>query len=416
MKIDQTFDVLIVGSGVAGASLAAFLQNQTNSLRIALLDPKVLHAQRIPAVSAKPDWFNKSYRVSALNQTIFDQLRSQTGLAHSSADPAQIAAPMSGMIVKAPECGGGFTIKPEDYGRQSLAQVVGNEALAALLRQFLQEKVTFISGSFENALINRQGFLVTTDQENIQCKYLIAADGAQSSVRRRFMLPGVTVGTPASAIGGQLIIPGVKDVTLARQWFLADGSVLGFLPLQGTCDEAPIFSMVWSKPSGAGEVRLPLDKSVIENDLRLALQFTADYQEFGQLKLISQPQAWPLKRFYVDTKNMAFDYPGLFLIGDAAHVIHPLAGQGLNLGLADAISLSHLLSRVSSGQASLRPASDLYFNRRRREVLQMLHLCEGFRSCFEKDIWLARFLTAYAFNTFDNKSFIKKSVTSFMSF
>lgn len=123
-----------------------------------------------------------------------------------------------------------------------------------------------------------------------------------------------------------------KHLGLARQWFGAP-DVLALLPFDAPEPERS-YALVWSLPDERARELLALDDAAFEARLMLATAGAA-----GELKLASKRAAWPL----MQARAEAWAGPGWVLLGDAAHVVHPLAGQGLNLGLADVAALTRVL-------------------------------------------------------------------------
>lgn len=130
---------------------------------------------------------------------------------------------------------------------------------------------------------------------------------------------------------------------IARQWFRAP-DVLALLPFD-TPRPGHSFALVWSLPNAAADELLALDAAGFEARLTAATQ-----GEAGVLTLASERAAWPLAR----AATSRWCGPGWVLVGDAAHVVHPLAGQGLNLGLADVAALVAVLTQ----RESWRPLGD----------------------------------------------------------
>ena len=123
-----------------------------------------------------------------------------------------------------------------------------------------------------------------------------------------------------------------KHQGMARQWFGAP-DVLALLPFDAPEPEQS-YALVWSLPEARANEMLALDSAAFETQLMLATSGAA-----GELKLASKRSAWPL----MQARAEAWAGPGWVLLGDAAHVVHPLAGQGLNLGLADVAALTRVL-------------------------------------------------------------------------
>jgi 2-polyprenylphenol 6-hydroxylase len=162
----------------------------------------------------------------------------------------------------------------------------------------------------------------------------------------------------------------------AFQWFLSDGGVLAWLPLPG-----PRISMVWSAPESLARELLALDGGALAE--RVAL---AGARTLGALTTITAPTPFPLSLLRLPSVIAQ----RLALVGDAAHGVHPLAGQGVNLGFGDAAVLSSILA----GRGAIRdPGSSLllrrYARRRLEPVLAMQGVTDGLVRLFgSQSLWV----------------------------
>lgn len=136
---------------------------------------------------------------------------------------------------------------------------------------------------------------------------------------------------------------------VARQWFRSP-DVLALLPFD-TPSPGNSYALVWSVPTARAEELLSLDTAAFEAELQDATRGDA-----GMLSVDGERAAWPL----MIARAQAWSGPGWVLLGDAAHVVHPLAGQGLNLGLADVVALT----RVLAEREAWRPLGDARLLRR----------------------------------------------------
>ena len=166
------------------------------------------------------------------------------------------------------------------------------------------------------------------DGSQIEAKLIVGADGASSFVRRE-----AGIAASEREYGQHAVVANFRcskpHANIAHQWFQR-AAVLALLPLAG--DHV---SMVWSLPSGeAGGI-----SALGEDAFSSAVEATA-HGVLGQLTLVTPPRSYPLRR--LSAARMVA--PRVALAGDAAHVIHPLAGQGLNLGLQDARTLAAVIS------------------------------------------------------------------------
>jgi ubiquinone biosynthesis UbiH/UbiF/VisC/COQ6 family hydroxylase len=162
---------------------------------------------------------------------------------------------------------------------------------------------------------------------------------------------------------------------LARQWFRSP-DVLALLPFD-TPQPGQSYALVWSVPDELARELLALDEAAFEAQL-----MHASAGEAGELKLASARAAWPLMR----AQASAWCGPGWVLLGDAAHVVHPLAGQGLNLGLADVLALT----RVIAQRETWRELGDekllrRYARERTAPTWAMGQLTEGLLNLFSQE-------------------------------
>ncbi len=201
----------------------------------------------------------------------------------------------------------------------------------------------------------------------------VVAEGKASATRERHGVAFETHDYGQRAIAARLV-GDEPHQGLARQWFRAP-DVLALLPLDRP-EAGRGHALVWSLPTERAEALLALDAAAFEASL---LQATAGAA--GPLRLASERMAWPLTR----SRALQVVGDGWVLIGDAAHVVHPLAGQGLNLGLADVASLA----RVLAGREAWRGIGErrlLERHAREREgpTRAMLALTDGLLGLFSR--------------------------------
>jgi len=195
----------------------------------------------------------------------------------------------------------------------------------------------------------------------------------------------------------------------ALQWFSQDAaglSVLALLPLGGShSNEAAV---VWSMPS---ERALTLHAATDEA-LSLALT-NASQSALGQLQVISTKGIWPLQTAHANQWSGTFENGNSWVLaGDAAHTVHPLAGMGLNLGLADAAALAKVLS-LRDGKEYWRGVGDKFLMRRyERErkagLLPTLLACDGLQRLFSHPNTVAQSMRNWGMSQFDQLSHLKQ--------
>jgi len=159
---------------------------------------------------------------------------------------------------------------------------------------------------------------------------------------------------------------------MARQWFRSP-DVLALLPFDRP-EPARSYGLVWSVPDARADALLAMDTSTFEQALTDATGGAA-----GTLRLASERAAWPLML----ASAQPLCGPGWVLLGDAAHVVHPLAGQGLNLGLADVVALARV---IETREAFRGPGDDKLLRRYAREravpTRAMGHVTDGLLHLF----------------------------------
>jgi 2-octaprenylphenol hydroxylase len=211
--------------------------------------------------------------------------------------------------------------------------------------------------------------LTLNPHQTLHAQLLIGADGIQSKVRTLCDIPLKQFPTKQTALIFNIHIEHSHHFE-ARQYFCPQG-IIAFLPLA----DAHHYSMVWSIPDDQLWI-----KDLPDEALASELQNIC-HRQWGEIKVISTRQAFPL----IQRQAQRYIAPHIALIGDAAHVIHPLAGQGANLGVADAAELTQQLCRARSQHRTLGSLSVLraYERARRSAAWQMMGLMDIFQKLAE---------------------------------
>ena len=377
-------DLIIVGAGMVGSTLALALKN--SGLNIILVDGSPLTVAPFnPAQAFEP-------RVSALSiasQRILERVQAWPGILQRRASPYRDMHVWDGAGT------GKIHFSASSVHADVLGHIVENRIVQdALLEQLHESEISLLAHSRVEQL-RRSGneWLMQLEGGNgIRSPLVIAADGAHSAVRR---LTGCE--TREWDYLHHAIVTSVRceqpHQNTAWQRFTDEGP-LALLPLQHS-DGKNWCSIVWSIPEEHAQKIMALDDAAFCAALGEACE-----NRLGIIEHADKRYSIPLRQRHAKR----YVAQGLALIGDAAHTIHPLAGQGVNLGFLDAAVLAEvLLSATQRGEdiASERVLSR--FERRRMpQNLSMMAAMEGFQHLFQADALPIRLLRNSGLKMIDN--------------
>jgi 2-polyprenylphenol 6-hydroxylase len=355
-----SYDVLIAGAGLVGLALAPALAEL--GLTVALADRAPVAVPADPEGDA--DWDARVYAISPGSAAFLRAVGAWQLLA-----PERLC-PVERMWVVG-DGGAALEFSAYDLGERALAWIVEERALrAALVLRVHAAGVAMVAPrSFASlAWSPDAGTLHLDDGSAVAARLVVAADGLRSWVRAA---AGVTA---AVRPYGQTAVVANFDCERAhhgraRQWFHGDGGILAWLPLPGRR-----ISIVWSAPEALARELLALDPAALA--VRVA---EAGGHVLGALACITPAAGFPLALMRLPS-TIAHR---LALVGDAAHGVHPLAGQGVNLGFGDAEALTTVLrERGPVADAGARVLLERYARRRVEPVLAMQAVTDGLWQLF----------------------------------
>ncbi|MGI2126076.1 FAD-dependent monooxygenase [Shewanella oncorhynchi] len=383
MLSSQAYDIAIVGGGMVGLATAIGLA-QAN-LNIVVID-----AGHTDAVVGEP-----RLRVSAINkasQRLLENLGAWTYLDTSRATPYQK------MAVWDKDGFGKIAFDANSISETSLGAIIENDAISFALAKRVAEfdNITHIENQRLERIAfgEREAWLTLANGDNVSAALVIAADGANSWVREQCKIPLTFWDYGHHAIVATIRTE-MPHLATARQVFLQDGP-LAFLPLY----EDNLCSIVWSVPPERATELLAMDKVQFERNLTAAFD-----GRLGICKLESERQAFPLRMRYA----RHFARHRLVLAGDAAHTIHPLAGQGVNLGFLDAASIIQVISELHQAGKDIGDYAQLRALERWRkaDAMEMIAAMEGFKRLFEGSNPVKKAIRDLGLNLVDNVAGLK---------
>ncbi|MBK9327475.1 MAG: UbiH/UbiF family hydroxylase [Hydrogenophilales bacterium] len=354
------FDIVILGGGLNGAALACALANGPHA--VAVVEPH-------PPAAPTEAWDSRIYAYSPGN---VGWMKALGGWDESVRAQAVFQMRIHG------DAGGRLSFDALDAGLPELAWIAENGRLQASLWRAFQASVnvTTIAARAEAVTWNPDGHhrLHLAGGDSLRARLLVAADGAQSWLRGQ-----AGIGIRSEDYRHVGVVANFETEKPHRgtafQWFRPDG-VLAWLPLPGKH-----ISMVWSTPpEHAAELQ------ALDGDQLARKVAAAGGHGLGPLRRITPAAGFPLVRRRADE----WVRPGLVLLGDAAHTVHPLAGQGVNLGFRDSRLLAEMLASGGDPGEIGRLAG--YAARRMEDVASMQFTTGGLKKLFARRDGLTQFM------------------------
>ena len=377
------YDIVIVGAALVGASAALALAKQ--GFIVALVDRKT------PLVElANREWDSRIYAISPGNADWLKDLGVWQRM------NAERITPIDAMQISGDSNTEALNFNAEDVFANNLGYILENSALQQALWDELKtlDVDVLIGAEGTSVELNAQGAaLQLANGQQLTAKLMIGSDGGNSWVRAQAGLSQQkTVYEHVGVVANfEVELP---HQNIARQWFLEDG-ILAWLPLTGNR-----ISMVFSTKHS-------------QNLMALSLAELAEYvvqaggNTLGKMHCITPPVAFPL----VKQNASALIANRLALVGDAAHQVHPMAGQGVNLGFRDVVELAQVL-------AERNPLADIgdrfvlrrYERARKADLLAMQGLTHGLYGAFDSKQALVRSARSWGLSLPNKHPILKRAL------
>ncbi len=351
------YHAAVIGAGLVGASTALSLARA--GLNVALVEPRV---SELP----KEEWDSRVYAISPGSEAFLDRMGAWK---HLDAGRVQTVYRMD----VSGDRQGNLLMDAYEAGVPKLASILESgrlqQALWEAIRQ--QDRMTVMCPAEVTTVEwgDRYSRLRLTDGRILEAELIVGAEGRASHIRKLAGIEARIEPYSQSGVVANFSVE-VPHRGTAFQWF-RHGDIIAYLPLPGNR-----MSLVWSTSTEHAQELVNLPADVFCEQVR-----EAGLGRLGQLQLLTPATAFPLSLMQVSMPVK----PGCALVGDAAHGVHPLAGQGVNLGFGDAETLANVLAGRGSASCGDAELLQRYARRRVEPVARMQAVTDGLLRLFRMD-------------------------------
>lgn len=392
----RTADIVVVGGGIAGKACALGLAQL--GLQTVEIAPDLGQSVASPQST---QWGQRIYAFSPSTQKLLAHLQIWDALDHARLQPVRDMRIYGDRGEKNDQ----LHLSAFEAGTPQLAWIGESNLIEHTLDQAsrFQNKLERISDVVEKIHVDADGStLHLKNGGSIRAQLVIAADGANSPIRNELGISASEENYSQSAVVANWLCT-YPHLETAFQWFLPGGDIVAMLPLPGKQ-----VSMVWStSPDHAADLLKLNQAQWLDRFASIANGVIP--KQLGELTLNSIPAAYPLRKIRAQRFIGPEASPKVVLIGDAAHVMHPLAGQGLNLGLRDVAVLLNILGK----RESFRLPSDIvllrrYERQRQGDTSALLWVTDKLKKLFSASSNTERQLRNWGLGLVNKSHFIKQ--------
>jgi len=373
MVSDIQNSIIIIGGGLVGNLLHLMLESKGFSINQFEKTSK-LKNRTFALTPSSVDWLKSI----GLPSKFFDSLND-----------------ISSMKIFDSTLSNSVTFESDDIAKPAIAFMANEKDFNEAIEKTFKKRKTIEEIPKDYVIKNKQDqVIIETSKERYKSSIIIACDGVNSLAREKIEIKSTKHDFNQTAITFQLKVK-LDNQNEAKQFFLKE-SILAILPIKKN-----LVSIVWSCNSQFYKKINSFDEKSIEDELNLTI---GDF--YKDIKVVSKIESFPLTMNRVES----FFKDRVLLVGDAAHFIHPLAGQGLNLGIRDIITLEKIIDKKSYADIGLKGFLRKYERARKEDVAQMGFLTLGLNWIFSNKSSILNRIVGKGMSMLDKSKLLKKQL------